>query len=402
MSQGESSGEKTEQPTPKKERDARDKGQIARSEEVVTTISLFGTITYLWLTWDSTETRLLNLIYHVSNLYGQDFAVAGMGAVLFTITECVWILLPLAGFVIALGLLANYIQFGSVFSFDNLKPKIENIGFSKGLKRIFSAKQLVEILKSAIKIVFLSSLLYSVIVDAIPDYVNAAFCGLTCLKSVTAYYLLKVLIYTALGFLVIAVFDIAYQHHVHRKSLMMTKEEVKREYKESEGDPVIKRKRKKLAQEILLADGIERTKNATALVVNPTHFAVAIEYRPELMPLPMVVAKGSNLYAHELRAQAELAGVPIFRNVSLARSLYADTGIDEFVPDEWFGVIAEILAWVNHHRSTLYREPLAHGDIDMEKGDHRDRAGGAAPEKPVLGKYTDPPPPSDLPERFSN
>ena len=149
-----------------------------------------------------------------------------------------------------------------------------------------------------------------------------------------------------------------------------TKEEVKREFKESEGDPHIKQKRKQLAQELIFGDGGAAGKSS-AVVINPTHLAVAIAYRPEEMPLPMVVAKGRNERAVTIRAAAEEAGVPIFRNILLARTLFADVEVDAFIPDQLFDVVAEVLVWVKMHRDELYKGPLQHGVIDMDAGDHR-------------------------------
>ena len=120
-------------------------------------------------------------------------------------------------------------------------------------------------------------------------------------------------------------------------------------------------------------------RNATAVVVNPTHLAVAIRYKEGQTPLPMIVAKGRNHQAYEMRKEAELSGVPIFRNVPLARLLYAEAGHNDYVPDEVFDVVAEILAWVARNQSTLYDGPSRRGDIDMERGDHRaDLGRGAA------------------------
>ena len=362
---------KTEQPTPKKTRDAREKGQVARSQEVVTTISLMSVIAYIWLTWDITFTRLVGLMDQVAALHGVDFHSSAFQGIDIAFYEGSIILLPLLGVVIVSGFFANYIQFGSIFAFDNLMPKLEKISLAKGFKRIFSLKQVVEVLKSILKIVFLSVLLFFVIRDAITPYVNSIECGMVCMNGVTSSILLSTLLYTALAFVIVAVFDFMFQRSQHTKSLMMSKEEVKREYKESEGDPIIKGQRKQLAQEMVMSDGIERTKKSTALVVNPTHFAVAIDYRPDITPLPVVVAKGRNLYAAHLRAQAEESGVPIFRNVPLARSLYADTEVNEYVPDELFEAVAEILTWVSHNKHLLYQEKLEHGVLDMEMGDHK-------------------------------
>jgi type III secretion protein U len=188
---------------------------------------------------------------------------------------------------------------------------------------------------------------------------------------VTGGAMTQILLFSALAFVIVAALDFMFQRKQHTKSLMMTKEEVKREFKESEGDPIIKGKRKQLAQELAMSDGAERTRKATAVVVNPTHFAVAIDYQPDITPLPVVVAKGRNLYAHHLRMQAEEAGVPIFRNVPLARGLYAETEVDEYVPDELFDAVAEILVWVSHNKGQLYQGRLEFGDLDMELGDHK-------------------------------
>jgi type III secretion protein U len=366
-----SSGEKTELPTPKRLRDARKKGQVARSQEVVTTASLMSVIVYVYLTWGETNTRLIALMDEVAAMAERDFQSTASAALLLTFRDTVMVLLPVVGVTILAGIAANYLQFGSIFAFENLMPKLEKISPAKGVKRIFSMKQLLESLKSVVKIVFLSLLLYFVLRDAIQPYIQALACGLPCLTSVTNWVLLKLLSYSAFAFIIVALIDFAYQRHSHTKSLMMTKEEVKREYKESEGDPHIKSKRKQLAQELIFGDGGGAASKSSAVVINPTHLAVAIAYRPEEVALPMVVAKGRNERAVIIRTSAEEAGVPIFRNIHLARTLFAEVEVDQFIPDELFDVIAEVLVWVKTHRDTLYKGPLSHGVIDMDAGDHR-------------------------------
>lgn len=377
MSGGGSSGEKTELPTPKKERDARQKGQVARSQEVVTTISLSSVIAYLWFTWGSLNTRLTGMFDQAAKLAEGDFrtsAVLGVHAIFW---DSMMILAPLLGIVILAGIAANYFQVGSLFTFEPIMPKGEKINPASGFKRIFSMKQVFEFLKSVVKIVVLSSILYFVIRDAIAPFVDALSCGTNCLLDITVTVLGQTLICSVLAFVVVAVADFAYQKRSHTKSLMMTKEEVKREYKESEGDPHIKGKRKQLAQEFIMSDGAAAARKGTAVIVNPTHFAVVIDYKPEVLPLPVITAKGRNLQAHQLRTAAEEAGVPVFRNVKLARALFADAPLYEPVPDELFDVVAEVLAWVEKNRSHLYGGRLDHGVIDMDADGHR-KGGGTA------------------------
>jgi len=365
-----SSGEKTELPTPKKERDAREKGQVAKSQEVVMTVSLFAVIGYMWATWGSTNERLSGLFGQMAMLATGNFQANVMGAITIVATDAVMILLPILGVAIVAGVAANYFQVGALFTFNAIMPKGERINPGSGVKRIFSMKSVVELLKSIAKIVVLSTLLYFVVIDAIGPYVNSLDCGLSCMGNITVSSLGMVLVYSALTFIVVGLADFAYQRHSHTKSLMMSKDEVKREYKESEGDPHIKGKRRQLAQELAMGDGGVAARKGTAVVVNPTHFAVVIDYDPERMPLPIVTAKGRNIHAHYLRGEAEEAGVPVFRNVSLARALYADAILFEPIPDELFDAVAEVLAWVAKNRALLYQGRLDHGVIDMDAEDH--------------------------------
>ena len=364
-------GEKTEQPTPKKLRDARQKGQVARSQEVVTTISLFGVIIVILALGGVIWGRLTGLMDTVA-LLAADPGPAGMKAgIAAAFQEGSLILLPILGVTLALGIAANWIQVGTLFSLEAVAPKLEKISPAKGVKRIFSMKQVVELLKSIFKIVFLSLLLYIVVRGAIGPYVTAVGCGLTCLAQVTNAVIYQIVAFAALALVIVAGFDFAYQKHHHTKSLMMSKDEIKREFKESEGDPIVKGKRKQLAQDLVMSDGPKQARKATAVVVNPTHLAIAIRYQKGETPLPMVTAKGRGPQALAMRVAAEEAGVPVFRNVGLARLLFADTAQGEFVPDEVFDVVAEILAWVARHEGELYDGPARRGDIDMERGDHR-------------------------------
>lgn len=375
----EQTGEKTEQPTPKKERDARQKGQVARSQEVVTTISLFGVLIVIYAMGNSIWVRMTALMDTVAMLAADMDSQSLRAGLSAAWQDGVAIMMPILGATLLFGIAANYIQVGSLFSFEAVTPKLEKISINKGFKRIFSLKQVVELLKSIFKIVFLSLLLYFVLRDALGPYIVSVDCGLFCVRQVTVSIYEKVLAFSALAFVIVSGFDYVFQKHTHTKSLMMTKEEVKREYKESEGDPIVKGQRRQFAQELVMGDVKKQTRNATAVVVNPTHLAVAIRYKEGQTPLPMIVAKGRNHQAYEMRKEAELSGVPIFRNVPLARLLYAEAGHNDYVPDEVFDVVAEILAWVARNQSTLYDGPSRRGDIDMERGDHRaDLGRGAA------------------------
>jgi type III secretion protein U len=263
------------------------------------------------------------------------------------------------------------LQIGSLFAFESIKPKLDKISIAAGAKRIFSKKQIVEVLKSIVKISFLTILLVIVIRGAIGPYIYALPCGIPCFSALTAALLAKIFIFSAFAFTLVAAADFAFQKKSYTKSLMMTKDEFKREYKESEGDPEIKGKRKEIAQEMIFSDEGPTTRKSTAVVINPTHFAVAILFKEGVTPLPTIVAKGQNQRAHYIRTQAEEAGVPVFRNVDLARSLFWDTKVLDFVPNDLFGAVAEVLAWCARNKDVLYQGPTGSGVIDMDAGDHR-------------------------------
>ena len=364
---GNPTGEKTELPTPKKLRDARKKGQVARSQEVVTTVSLFAVIALMVATGRFAFQKLVETLDAVA-LMAQDPSHTRMIEGVNAMVEAgLAILLPILGVTIFAGIAANYLQIGSLFSFETVKPKLENISPSKGMKRVFSMKQLVEVLKSVVKIVFLSVLLYFVVRAAIGPFIVSVSCGMACIAPVTVRMVLLILALSAFAFVVVAVADFVFQKHVHIKGLKMTKEEVKREYKESEGDPIIKGQRKQFAQELLFSDPPAQARKATAVIINPVHFAVAIRYDEEAKDIPIVVAKGRNEQALAIRVAAEDAGVPVFRNVPLARTIFAETTLGDAVPSDVFEVVAVILAWIARHKDELYAGPLPHGVIDMER-----------------------------------
>lgn len=360
------SGEKTEPPTPKKLRDARAKGQVARSQEVVTTVSLFGVIGVLMLLGADTWHRIVGLIDNVAFLAANPDETSLHKGLSITFDMGVAILLPILGATLAFGIAANYLQVGSLFSLQAIQPKLEKISIAKGFKRIFSMKQLVEMLKSIFKILFLSFLLYLVVESAIGPFMTSISCGISCVGIVTLSMLQKLIIYSALAFVIVAGLDFMFQRHSHTKSLMMSKDEVKREYKESEGDPIVKGQRKQLAQELVMSDTKKQVAASSAVVVNPTHLAVAIRYEEGETPLPLITAKGRLLQAHEIRAEAERIGVPVFRNVPLARLLYAEADVNAYAPDEAFEIIAEILTWIKQNEARLYKGPLDHGVIEFD------------------------------------
>lgn len=375
---GESPGEKTELPTPKRERESREKGQVAKSTEVTTTISMFSVIGYLWFSWDSNFAKLVALMDDSAGLAASgDFGTASVQGVFNIYYTFIDLILPIVGVAIAAGLFGNFVQFGFLWALESIKPDLKKINPMEGFKRIFSMKQVVQVLKSIAKIILLSAMLYYVVTYSIGAYINSLSCGIPCITTISGAIMQLLLFVSFIAFVGVGVIDFMYQKHAHIKSLMMSKEEVKQEYKQTEGSPEIKGQRKRISQEILMSDNSAATKKASAVVVNPTHYAVALSYRPEEVAVPLVVAKGVDLTALRMRADAEEAGVPIFSNVKLARMLHAEVELDELIPQDMFAAVAEILVWIEQHKDELYHGPLSRGVIDLEEEKKRD--GGAAP-----------------------
>ncbi len=364
---GQSSGEKTEQPTPKRLRESREKGQVGKSTEVTTTISLFSVIAYLIVSWDSNFAKLVALMDQFAELATRpNFRASAGEGVYGLFSGFMDLILPLLGVALVAGIFGNFVQFGFLWSFENIMPKLSKISPGEGFKRIFSKKQVVQVLKSLFKITLLSTMLYFVVTHSIGAYINSLACGLPCITNITAGIVKLLLGVAFLAFVGVAIVDFIFEKHTHIKSLMMTKDEVKREHKESEGSPEIKGERRRISQEILTSDNLAATRKSSAVIVNPTHYAVALSYRPDEVAVPLVVAKGLDLTALGMREEAEKAGVPIFANVRLARLLYAEVETDELIPQDLFSAIAEILVWIEQHKDKLYNGPLERGVIDLE------------------------------------
>jgi len=258
----------------------------------------------------------------------------------------VQLLLPLLVLVVVVAILAYFFQYGLLFAFESLKPDLKKLNPAQGIKKIFSVKNLFEFLKSIIKIVFLSILLYLVIRNSLVDLLKIPHCGLDCIPLVLGTLLKHLAINAAFAYIIIAAFDYAFQKFQFIKQLKMTKDEVKREYKEMEGNPEIKGKRRQLHQELMSQNMVNSVKRSTVVVTNPTRIAIALEFTEGQTPLPVVRAKGENLIAKRIVEIAQQEGIPIMENVPLARALHEQSAVDQYIPADLIEAVAEVLRWV--------------------------------------------------------
>ena len=247
----------------------------------------------------------------------------------------------------AVGIVANIVQVGFLFTFEPLKPNFSKLNPAEGAKKIFSKKNFFEFLKNCVKVVFLSYLLYKIIWASVPELLQMCYGTIDDIMPSLRVMLKRLAVYTAAGYILIAVVDRIFQGKNFTKEMMMTKDEVKREYKEMEGSQEVKQAQRQFRDELLNGpDPVQATKESNVVVTNPTHLAVGIRYDPEEWPLPRIVVAGADNIARVIRETAMTEGIPIMENVPLARALYAEGKVGDFIPESLLEPVAEVLQWV--------------------------------------------------------
>lgn len=341
-------GEKTEKASPKKLRDARDKGQVAKSQDLP---AAFTFIVSIWV--------VLSLVTYLND-YLSGFMIAVFQQIphahldriltsLFYQSALIifYASIPVLGAVCAVGVLVNFLAVGPVFTFEVFKFDIKKFDPVQNLKSKFKMKTLVELIKSIIKISVATYIIYGVMYSSLPVLVKAVSMPLGAALLIFNTFLVQVIVRVGLFFIVVAVVDFCYQKYSFANEMKMEKFEVKQEYKNSEGDPHIKGKRKQIAQEIAYSEGPEnRARKAQAIVTNPVHLAIAIAYNRDIDPAPYILAMGDDIMAARIVKVAEQAGVPIIRNITLAHKLWDRGELYDYVPEDTYEALAEILRWI--------------------------------------------------------
>ncbi|HIU18156.1 MAG TPA: type III secretion system export apparatus subunit SctU [Candidatus Avidesulfovibrio excrementigallinarum] len=340
------SDEKTEQATPKRLRDIREKGQVAKSQDVPSALTVMAVAVYFLAMASSMLNTLLTMGEIPMRIMNLPFEEALPMAVTATFHCALLVAGPLIGMVMVVALCANLLQVGVLVSLQAAMPKLDNIHPDKWFKKIFSLKNLVEFIKNVIKVSVLSLTVYIIFTDYLPRLFRIPMGDIGDMWVLLGAATGDLVLTAAAVFCVIAALDWFFQKWQFGKQNMMSKDEVKREYKESEGDPLIKSKRKQLHQELIAQNQLSNVRKAKVLVTNPTHFAVALDYEKERTPLPVILAKGQGVLAQRMIEVAKEEGIPIMRNVPLARSLFEQGTEQSYIPQELIGPVAEVLRWV--------------------------------------------------------
>lgn len=341
---GSSSGEKTEQPTDKKIRDARKKGQVAKSNDVNIAWLLIVIFSFLAATKGFYYEKIVEMVVLPSLYYDVSFEEALPAVLHGIIVNFLLLSFPLLATMAVMGIFINFVQVGPLLTFEPLKPDFKKLNPIEGAKKIFSKKNLIEFLKSILKTLFLGYLVYRVIKEVINPLLLIPFAGIDGVFSILNPIMKMFAINICFAYIVVAVADIFFQRSQHTKDLMMTKDEVKREFKEMEGDPHIKGERKHLHQELAMSDTVQSTKKASALVTNPTHIAIAILYDENVAKLPIIIAKGEDYLAKMMIKVAQEENIPIMRDIPLAHSLNA-IPVFNYVPSDLLEPVAIVLKW---------------------------------------------------------
>ncbi len=340
--------DKTEPATPKRREEAREKGQVAKSREISSIATLLVGVLFFYLFGGAMGRNLLSVTHHFLAKSGTTH-LSQEGAYHLA-QEAIWGLalsaLPLLLLVLLAGVAANILQIGFLVSFHPLMPKLSKLNPIAGARRLISKGALMELGKAMAKIALVAYISYSTI-RAEWDFLPSL--ALMSVGDTVSYFTgvsLRLGLRTGVVLLVLAALDYAFQRHEYEMNLRMTKQEVRDEWKQREGDPLIKAKVRQVQRELARRRMMEAVPKADVVVTNPSHYAVALSYEREEIEAPMVVAKGAGYIAEKIKEIARAHGVPLVENPPLAQALYKQVPLGAVIPVELYRAVAEVLAYV--------------------------------------------------------
>ncbi len=373
MSQSQDSGDKTEKASPKKLRDARKRGEVATSRDVTSTLGLAFSLSLIFLGISHASREITDLFDHTLSFHEmpveQLIVDAGTHAARLFVYLSAVILLPIA----AMGMLIDFLQIGAIFSMEKLNPSMEKMNLVEGIKKMFGMDNMVELVKNVMKAMILGAIGFFVVRSFMDELVTlpasiqpmAVIAGIQTLGA-------RVVVWTLGIFSFLMILDSLYQKHSFAKRMRMSIRDIREEQKQTLGDPLIKRQRRQMHQEYAQEGRLQAASEATVLVVNPTHVAIAIRYDRENEPVPIVSAKAKDADAAEMREAANQRSVPVLRNELLAHMLLADVEEGDIIPHSLFDVIAEIILWANRTKD----------EIELQRGERTLRADEPAQPEP--------------------
>ena len=342
------SDEKTEKATPQRRQEKRKKGQVAKSSEVPQALVLFGTMLLLSFLGGWIFEKLLTIFRITFTKYlGTEITPQRTQSIFEQLLfDVALIVAPIFLIAFVFAILGNFIQIGTLFTTEPLKMKLDRINPIQGAKRIFSIRSIVELIKSLLKITVLAVCLYNVLWNKKEEILLLSQKSIGYSVSFIGSLIIQLGIAASICLIILAAFDYMYQKFEFEKSIRMSKKDIKDEIKKTEGDPLIKSKIKEKQRQMSLNRMIQELPKADVLITNPTHYAVAIQYDPETMEAPKVIAMGKDHLALKIKEKARELDIVIMENKPLARALYNSVDIGDYIPEELFIAVAEVLAYV--------------------------------------------------------
>ncbi len=349
-------GEKTEQPTAKKLRDARREGQVAKSKEIVNAFGILSLFLLLKVYVGTMGTHFIQNFYSVYTMipeavtmYNGNLSVITLYTVIRSMMLRLLITLaPVLLIAYAVAFICDLVQVKWKPTKKPLKPKFKKLNPIKGFKKILSPNSLVELVKAAVKLGVIGYVVYSYLKDRINEIFILYDISLNQAIGLIGEIVLDLGVRIASVYMVIAFLDYKYQKWKFKQDMKMTKQEVKDEYKNQEGDPKVKGKQRQRMREASMRRMMQQLPEADVVITNPTHYAVAVKYDPDKYDAPYVIAKGENYLAQRIKDVAKENKIEIVENKPLARMLYANVEIGELIPPELYQSVAEVLAFVYH------------------------------------------------------
>ena len=344
----ESSQEKTEEATPKRREEARNKGQVARSSELSSVAILMSGVLALGGLGSYMYSKLsFFMVEMLSNAVFIELTPINVAGVLETwFNHYVLIVGPLIVVLVLAALLVNYAQVGILFTADPLIPKANRISPLSGVKRIFSSKGLVELLKGLFKIAAVAIMTYFTVKGELKSVVSYMDLGVGQIFLSSGGLILTLFFRIVLLLLIMALLDYVFQRWDYEKNLRMTRQQIKEEFKQQEGDPLVSARVRNLQREMSRKRMMDDVAKADVIITNPTHVAVALKYDIENMQAPLVLAKGQRLVAERIKELGRQVGIPLVENKPLARALFKAVRIGDEIPEDLFKAVAQVLAFV--------------------------------------------------------
>jgi flagellar biosynthetic protein FlhB len=342
-------GDKSEQPTPKRMNEARKKGQVFKSRDFIQSLLFITAAAVLAAGGPTYFTELSDLMkqfFQPDMMRGDMPMNAMLSRMGFAWSKFLVLSAPLLGALVVAAVAANFVQVKALFAAEIIKPKFEKLNPLAGFKNIFfSSRTYIELVKNLIKFGVIFWVLYSSIKGSMRDIIPIASMRLDQTAALAGSLISGLLYKVGVVFLILGGADYMIQKKLHMKNMMMSKEEVKQEYKEQEGDPHVKHMRKHLFEQLMHESVAHNVPKATAVIANPTHLAIALRYDEAAMQAPTVTAKGQDSMALRIIEIAKEHKVPVVRNIGLAHTLF-DLEIGHEIPEDMYEAVAEILNFV--------------------------------------------------------